>query len=423
MTAIFALLLGAAAQAGASPLLTLLRMDREAPVRYPSDVAERFCLVALAALLALYLAGAAAHRLARCRGTIPAFHGRQGAIAAVLLALLFFFSWETAVRLYAAALGPTTFQPDAHLLWTMKPNLRGSIHMVASGPMVIDTNSQGLREREIPLAKEAGELRILFIGDSWTWGHGVAEEETFVRVLEAELARRLPGRVVRAINAGVPGFTVVQGYELLRKLLPLYKPDLVVVGGFNRFSTRQIGRLRNAAAPESPRGALQALLQQSAVYMCIRKTVSRFAAPPSPGDGASPATDARAVKEIQAITKELFEKVDREVADHGIPCIFFDHLNSLKPSPSFEIALEPRVSSPPFEYVLSPRRPSRKAMDRDAVYNVELHTPLRGAQAFWIENDATQHPGPAGHRAIAGTLLDAIIALGLTRSPARSVTP
>jgi lysophospholipase L1-like esterase len=92
-------------------------------------------------------------------------------------------------------------------------------------------NSRGLRDQEIPAAKQPGEYRILFMGDSCTFGTGdwLSPDETYVKITEQELLQRYPRRFIRAINAGIPGYSSFQGYQLMKELLPAYAPDLVVV--------------------------------------------------------------------------------------------------------------------------------------------------------------------------------------------------
>lgn len=91
-------------------------------------------------------------------------------------------------------------------------------------------NSQGRRGEEVAPDK-AGAFRILVLGDSFTFGTDVREEEAFPRVLESLLNQR-GGPRAQVINAGVPGwspFQYAQYYEHYGRQLD---PDLVIVGFF-----------------------------------------------------------------------------------------------------------------------------------------------------------------------------------------------
>ena len=89
-------------------------------------------------------------------------------------------------------------------------------------------NSQGLRGPEIPLAKPAGERRILALGDSVTFGWGVDQDQTFSDFLERSLAPR-PDRRWRVLNAGVNGYNTRQEVEYLERAGLSYAPDIVVL--------------------------------------------------------------------------------------------------------------------------------------------------------------------------------------------------
>jgi lysophospholipase L1-like esterase len=89
-----------------------------------------------------------------------------------------------------------------------------------------------LRGQVIALDKPAGEVRVLFIGDSATEGAFVSLAQSYPLRFQQQLAARDPHTRVRAINAGVWGMTTIDEYHLLRdKLLPL-QPDAVVLGLF-----------------------------------------------------------------------------------------------------------------------------------------------------------------------------------------------
>ena len=87
------------------------------------------------------------------------------------------------------------------------------------------TNSQGLRDRDRP-AKPPGSTRVLVIGDSYTWGYAVAEEEAFPQVAE-RLLRERNRPDIEVVNGGVPDYNSRQERQLLEQLLPIYQPDAV----------------------------------------------------------------------------------------------------------------------------------------------------------------------------------------------------
>jgi hypothetical protein len=98
-------------------------------------------------------------------------------------------------------------------------------------PIVTPTNAAGLRmTREVGL-KEPGERRILLLGDSYTEAVNVPPEARFADRLDAELsARRFPdGTRWRVVNGGIQNGTPSQYILQLRRWLPLFKPDIVVV--------------------------------------------------------------------------------------------------------------------------------------------------------------------------------------------------
>jgi lysophospholipase L1-like esterase len=90
------------------------------------------------------------------------------------------------------------------------------------------TNAHGLRDRDRS-AKQSGTKRVLVLGDSYTWGYAVAEEEAYPQVAERLLkARQRPD--IEVINAGIPDYNSRQERELLAQLIPIYQPDAVFLG-------------------------------------------------------------------------------------------------------------------------------------------------------------------------------------------------
>jgi lysophospholipase L1-like esterase len=107
-----------------------------------------------------------------------------------------------------------------------RPSCNGTLASTA-----FRTNALGLRGGAV---RDDGAKRILALGDSCTWGSGVAETDAYPAVLQRDLdeGSRPPGYQV--INAGIPGYTVHQGLLYAREHWLALHPDIVIIAfGFN----------------------------------------------------------------------------------------------------------------------------------------------------------------------------------------------
>ena len=108
------------------------------------------------------------------------------------------------------------------------------------------TNSLGLREREIPIAKTDSMKRIFVLGDSFVEGDGVDYEHSMPWYLEKELNGK--GIKCEVYDCGVAGSDPIYNYVLLRDKLMKYHPthvimcfnnsdvdDIILRGGMERF--------------------------------------------------------------------------------------------------------------------------------------------------------------------------------------------
>ncbi len=122
----------------------------------------------------------------------------------------------------------------------------------------VKINSSGLRDRDFSLAKPKDTYRILVLGDSITFGWGVAQEKTFAKVLERMLNEGpLPGwpRHFEVINTGVGNYNTAQEVAYFKERGRLYQPDMVIVAFFI-----------NDAEP-TPREERNWLARQSCLYV------------------------------------------------------------------------------------------------------------------------------------------------------------
>jgi len=93
----------------------------------------------------------------------------------------------------------------------------------------VSTNSHGFRDREYPLVPTSGTVRILCLGDSLTFGDGVAVEDTYPKRLEAIL-QESGGHKFEVINAGVPSYDTWQEITFFKTKGAQFEPRIVVLG-------------------------------------------------------------------------------------------------------------------------------------------------------------------------------------------------
>lgn len=103
------------------------------------------------------------------------------------------------------------------------------VYGVGRSEVPIRTNSLGLRNAEVDLAKPAGVFRILALGDSVTFGWGLRGEDAYPSQLASLLATLRPGQSFEVINAGVSGYGTWQQLLWLHDTGLSLQPDVVVV--------------------------------------------------------------------------------------------------------------------------------------------------------------------------------------------------
>jgi lysophospholipase L1-like esterase len=111
--------------------------------------------------------------------------------------------------------------PDDHLLWRNQP---GYPFDDFNGPI----NSHGFRGREVSLTQPSHGVRILSVGESTTFGHGVRAGETYSALLERVLRQRGFERA-QVLNAGVRAWSSYQVFRYLEQEIAEIQPDLVLV--------------------------------------------------------------------------------------------------------------------------------------------------------------------------------------------------
>ncbi len=235
------------------------------------------------------------------------------------------------------------------------------------------TNHEGVRGG--PQASEgraASVLRVAGVGDSVTFGWGVADEETYLERLKSGLESTLGTGRVEVLNYGVPGYNSVQEAALVRaRVLPGH-PDLLI-----------LGYVLNDAEPTlfDEQAARRSLLDSSQLFQLARDLLADFDTP----SGRSRRAASQALGQI-----------GRMAGERGVPALFFVYPNVVRgenPEHARRIARDSGFT----------------VVDLYAAFEAEYRrtgTSLRDVTL----SPTDAHPNPAGHDLIARTLLPHVLA-------------
>jgi len=125
--------------------------------------------------------------------------------------------------------------------WRPKPNLRD---VRVFDNKILNTNSKGLRgKKDFPYTKNKQTLRILILGDSFTFGDEVSDDETYSYYLQEMLPH------TEIINMGVHGYGHDQMLILLKEEGVKYEPDIVILGFLGLDMSRNLLEFRDFAKP------------------------------------------------------------------------------------------------------------------------------------------------------------------------------
>ncbi len=134
---------------------------------------------------------------------------------------------------------------DSELIYRLPAHARGT-EVQEEFSVRIETNSLGLRDLEYSAVRSDRVVkRILTLGDSMTFAEGVESEDTYPKLLEQDLAKRHGTGSYEVINAAIRGYGTDQEYLLFEKLIPIFRPDVVLLAVFvgNDFEDNLYGHL------------------------------------------------------------------------------------------------------------------------------------------------------------------------------------
>jgi lysophospholipase L1-like esterase len=289
-------------------------------------------------------------------------------------------------------------------------------------------NSHGMRDRERS-EERTGAPRVLVIGDSVTFGSGVALGDRFTDRLELLLGERLGGEV-EVLNFGVGGYDTLQEVATLEDVGLRFDPDLVVVGycvndlGDNSPNLEYIRRLRHAdsrlyrlrvvqlLSTSIDRLRLIWLLRESNRERFVAETYRGFIAPVS-GD-----------RELTALREELGERMEagadrdfvlawyRSEVHLGRLAYAFERLARVAEANGFEalVAVIPFLGrSEGYEVAYRMVEHLAVAHGLEAVVLEPALAPA-GLESLRARDEDPVHPNERGHRLVAEALAPVVSA-------------
>ncbi len=248
---------------------------------------------------------------------------------------------------------PAFYVVDAHRGYGLRSNARGMY--TREGRAMVDINSAGFRG-PLPFSRPGEDVfRIAVLGDSFTEGLQVNENETWTKVLQKQLnsfevCALRDGRKVEVLNFGVGGYGTGQSLLAWRHLAGKFHPNLVILAVYpgNDFSDNEpVAREDRPVFKLLPEGALELdnsfklssgyrfrtsivgrllddLMNQSRLLQLLNESKNRFAAfrrepnmPRSSSLSLPPPRSAEASPAAWKLTEALIKKLNQEVRATG----------------------------------------------------------------------------------------------------------
>jgi lysophospholipase L1-like esterase len=307
----------------------------------------------------------------------------------------------------------TLFTPDRELGWRMRPGAEGEW-----GGVRVRVNERGLRGPLVPLERSPGTHRLLFLGDSVTFGFGIERtEEVFPFRVGRDLERELAAPV-EVVNAGVGGWSPWQELAFLEREGLDYRPDGVVIGFVLNDVTEKLALVRYGGTHEgwqlarTARGTLDRWLSMSALATLAREGAAllRFGSDVRLGAQAVETADVRRlVLEPESfprawrITLESVGRIAERARRRDVPCllVIFPY--------AFQLEDPERTSAPQRRLLAFAGERELPALDL---------LPLLAEQGRDAFLDPS-HLSPAGHARAARAIAERILAERWLPAPRR----
>ena len=290
-------------------------------------------------------------------------------------------------------------------LWGVAPGVAGN----GEGQATVD--AIGLRSPIPETPRPQGRERILVVGDSSIFGHGVPDDQTLSAHLQDLLQAR--GLDVDTANGGIPGYSTEQTRALLDEVGWGLEPTLLVIA--NLWSDNNFDLWMDRDLLHTARTFHQNPLRSSAAYTLLASSLDRMKG----GSGARvitwtqtsgpPSGEVQRRVPLQDYAANL-DLLARQARERGVGVAYLCLANR-------DLVKETFDEGSWDAYI---QAQAQVAAHHGAV-RVEAVYPLQRAHASGLSMDELfvdeLHPSGAAHRLIADELAAALVAAGWPQDP------
>ena len=178
-------------------------------------------------------------------GNLFGKYGTNGALIRLALAGVSIYLCAVIIEIGVETLDPQEVQgwgerpslaPQSTFGWYLIPNKTTHLRW-ETYDYYMTSNNLGFPGPSYPVEKAPGTIRIMTFGDAFTSAEGVNTNQSWPRLLDEELTELLPNHTVQVMNFAITGYGPNQYAEVAKTYIPIYKPDIVIVGYYmNDFS-------------------------------------------------------------------------------------------------------------------------------------------------------------------------------------------
>ena len=144
------------------------------------------------------------------------------------------------------------------------------------GTVAAFINERGLRGELPTLPRPEGRQRIMLVGDSTFFGHGIEDDQTILAQTVARLSRA--GLDVDGVNGGIPGYSSEQTRLLMEEDGWDLEPTLLLIG--NLWSDNNFDHFRDADLLRTRRMWMENPLSRSSLYLVLSALVDQATGDP-----------------------------------------------------------------------------------------------------------------------------------------------